>query len=124
LLSGFALLAALLASVGIYGVMSLYVTDRHREFGVRLAIGAEPRALVRMVLGEGIGLAFAGVGLGIAGALVATRWLDVLLYGVSATDPAIYASLAAGLLVVAAASVYLPARRAARSDPLVALRAE
>jgi putative ABC transport system permease protein len=124
LLVGFALLAALLASVGIYGVMSLYVSDRHREFGVRLAIGAEPRALVRMVLGEGIGLALAGVGLGIVGALAATRWLGALLYGVSPTDPMIYAALGMALLVLATGSVYLPARRAARSDPLVALRAE
>jgi putative ABC transport system permease protein len=124
LLAAFALLAALLASVGIYGVMSLYVTDRYREFGVRLAIGAQPRGLVRMVLGQGMGLAVAGVAVGIAGALVATRWLGTLLYGVSASDPLVYAVLAAALLAVAAFSVYLPARRAARSDPLEALRAE
>jgi ABC-type antimicrobial peptide transport system permease subunit len=124
LLAAFALLAALLAGVGIYGVMSLYVTDRRREFGVRLAIGAEPGGLVRMVLGEGMTLAVAGVGAGLAGAFVATRWLGSLLYGVSPTDPAVYGTLAALLLAVAAASVYLPARRAAGSDPLEALRAE
>ena len=124
LLAGFALLAALLASVGIYGVMSLYVADRYREFGVRLAIGADPRGLVRMVLGQGIVLAAAGVGIGIVGALAATRWLRTLLYGVSPTDPIVYATLAGALLALATASVYLPARRAARSDPLIALRAE
>ena len=124
LLGGFALLAALLASVGIYGVMTLYVADRYREFGVRLAIGADPRGLVRMVLGQGIVLAAAGVGIGIVGALAATRWLRTLLYGVSPTDPIVYATLAGALLALATASVYLPARRAARSDPLIALRAE
>jgi putative ABC transport system permease protein len=124
LLAGFALLAALLASVGIYGVMSLYVTDRSREFGVRLAIGAQPRGLVRMVLGQGLALAAGGVGIGILGALVATQWLRALLYGVSPTDPIVYATLAGALLTLAAGSVYLPARRAARTDPLVALRAD
>lgn len=124
LLAVFALLAAVLASVGIYGVMSLYVTDRRREFGVRLAIGAEPRGLVRMVLGEGMTLALAGVGAGLAGAFLAARWLGSLLYGVSPTDPAVYGALAAALLAVAALSAYLPARRAAGSDPLEALRAE
>ncbi len=124
LLAAFALLAAVLSCVGIYGVMSLYVTDRRREFGVRLAIGAEPGGLVRMVLGEGMTLAVAGVAAGLAGAFVATRWLGSLLYGVSPTDPAVYGILAAALLAVAAASVYLPARRAAGSDPLEALRAE
>ncbi len=124
LLLAFALLAALLASVGIYGVMSLYVTDRYREFGVRLAIGAQPRGLLRMVLGQGMGLAVVGVAVGVAGALVATRWLRSILYEVSAADPVVYAVLAGGLLGVAALSVYLPARRAAHSDPLEALRAE
>jgi putative ABC transport system permease protein len=124
LLAGFALLAALLASVGIYGVMSLYVADRYREFGVRLAIGAEPRGLVRMVLGQGLALAGMGVGFGVIGALVATRWLRALLYEVSPTDPFVYATLAGALLALAAASVYLPARRAARSDPLITLRTE
>ena len=124
LLVGFALLAALLAAVGIYGVMSLYVTNRYREFGIRLAVGAEPGTLVRHVLGEGLLLAVIGIGVGVGGAAVATRWLGTLLYQVSATDPLVYGALSAGLLVVAAASSYIPARRAATSDPLVALRAE
>lgn len=124
LLAAFALLAALLAGVGIYGVMSLYVTDRRREFGVRLAVGARPVGLLRLVLGEGMTLAGAGVGLGLVGALLATRWLGALLYGVSATDPGVYALLATALLAVAALSVWLPARRAAGGDPLEALRTE
>ncbi|MDB4877927.1 MAG: permease [Gemmatimonadetes bacterium] len=124
LLVGFALLAVLLAGVGIYGVMSLYVTNRYREFGIRLAIGAEPRTLVQLVLGEGLVLAVTGVGLGVGGALLATRWLRAILFDVSTTDPVVYTTLAVGLLTVAAASCYLPARRAARSDPLLALRAE
>ncbi len=124
LLMAFALLAAVLASVGIYGVMSLYVTTRHREFGVRLAVGAQPGGLVRMVLGEGMTLAAGGVAAGTLAALLTTRWLGSLLYGVSPTDPVVYATLAGALLALAAASVYLPARRAARSDPLVALRAD
>src|SRR5262249_7956976 len=106
LLGGFALLAALLAAVGIYGVMSLYVTTRHREFGIRLAIGAEPTNLVRLVMEEGLTLAACGVGLGLIGALAATRFVRTLLYDVSATDPVVYLTLATGLLAVAVASCY------------------
>ena len=124
LLGGFAALAVLLASVGIYGVMALYVANRQREFGIRLAIGAEPRSLVRLVLSEGFALAVIGVALGLVGALGATRWLRTLLYEVSPTDPVVFATLAIGLLGVAVASCYAPARRAAKADPLVALRAE
>jgi putative ABC transport system permease protein len=124
LLVAFALLAMTLAAIGIYGVMSLYVSHRHREFGIRLAVGAEPGNLVRLVFAEGMTLAIGGVVIGVAGALLGTRWVRTLLYEVSPTDPVVYASLAALLLAVAFASCYLPARRAAKSDPLVALRAE
>jgi len=124
LLAAFALLAMTLAAIGIYGVMSLYVSHRHREFGIRLAVGAEPGNLVRLVLAEGMTLALGGVVIGVGGALLGTRWVRTLLYEVSPTDPVVYASLAALLLAVAFASCYLPARRAAKSDPLVALRAE
>jgi predicted permease len=124
LLASFSLLAATLAGVGIYGVMSLQVANRRREFGIRLAIGAEPRNLVRRVMGEGLVLALAGVGVGIAGALVATRWVRALLYDVSPTDPVVFTALSLGLLALAVGSCYLPARRAARSDPLIALRAD
>jgi putative ABC transport system permease protein len=124
LLSGFALLAVALAAVGIYGVMTLYVASRTREFGIRLAVGAEPSRLVRLVLGEGLVLASTGVVLGVAAALVATRWLLAILYEVSPTDPVVFSTLAVGLLAVAAAACYRPARRAAGVDPQVALRGE
>jgi predicted lysophospholipase L1 biosynthesis ABC-type transport system permease subunit len=124
LLGGFALVALMLAAVGIYGVMSLHVANRGREFGIRLAIGADPRALVRLVLGEGAVLAALGVILGIAGALAVTRSLASLLYDVSPTDPAVLLVLPLLLAGIAIAACYIPARRAARSDPLSALRAD
>ncbi len=124
LLSGFALLAVTLAGVGIYGVMSLHVANRSREFGIRLAVGAEPGRLVRLVLGEGALLALAGVAVGVIGALIATRWIQSLLYDVSATDPIVFAILPLTLALIALAACYLPARRAAKSDPLVALKSE
>jgi predicted permease len=124
LLTAFAVLAVTLAGVGIYGVMSLHVANRNREFGIRLAVGAEPRALVRLVLGEGMVLAALGVAFGVAGGLVATRFIGSLLYDVSPSDPVVFASLSLLLGGIAAASCYLPARRAAKSDPLTALRAD
>ncbi|MEX2282589.1 MAG: ABC transporter permease [Gemmatimonadota bacterium] len=124
LLGGFALLALLLAVVGIYGVMSLHVANRRREFAIRLAIGAEPRALVRLVLREGALLAGLGVAIGIAGAIAVTRFLASLLYDVSPTDPAVLLALPLLLAAVALTASYVPARRAAKSDPLSALRAD
>ena len=124
LLGGFALVALLLAAVGIYGVMSLHVANRSREFGIRLAIGADPRTVVRLVLREGALLAALGVVLGIAGAIAATRSLATLLYDVSPTDPVVLLALPLLLAAIALAACYLPARRAARSDPLSVLRAE
>jgi len=124
LLAAFAAVAVLLAAVGIYGVMSLSVANRRREFGVRLAVGAEPRALVRLVLREGAIVAAAGIGIGVIGALVATRWMASLLYDVSPTDPVVFVTLSALLAAVAVASCFVPALRASRSDPLVALRAD
>ncbi|HEY2855022.1 MAG TPA: ABC transporter permease [Gemmatimonadaceae bacterium] len=124
LLGGFALVALLLAAVGIYGVMSLHVANRSREFGIRLAIGADPRAVVRLVLGEGALLALVGVTLGVGGALAVTRLLGSLLYDVSPTDPVVLLALPLLLAGIALAACYLPARRAARSDPLSVLRAD
>ena len=124
LLGGFALLALLLAVVGIYGVMSLHVAHRRREFAIRLAIGAQPRALLRMVLGEGALLAGLGVVIGIAGAVAVTRFIASLLYDVSPTDPAVLLALPLLLAAVALTATYLPARRAAKSDPLGTLRAD
>jgi putative ABC transport system permease protein len=124
LLGAFALLAVTLAGIGIYGVMSLYVANRQREFGIRLAVGAEPRDLVRLVLGEGFALAATGIVTGVLGALWITRWVRALLYDVSPTDPVVFATLPLVLLAIAVASCWLPARRAARSDPLSVIRAE
>ena len=124
LLGGFALVGLILAAVGIYGVMSLHVANRGREFGIRLAIGADPRALVRLVLGEGAVLAGLGVVIGIAGAIGATRWLATLLYDVSPTDPVVLVMLPLLLAAIALMACYVPARRAAKSDPLTVLRTD
>ena len=124
LLGGFALVALLLAAVGIYGVMSLHVANRSREFGIRLAIGAEPRALVRLVLREGALLAVLGVAIGIGGAVAVSQSLASLLYDVSPTDPAVLLGLPLLLAGVALIACYVPARRAAKSDPLSVLRAD
>ena len=124
LLGGFALAALLLAAVGIYGVMSLHVANRSREFGIRMAVGADPRALVRLVLGEGALLAALGVVIGIAGAVAVSRSLTSLLYEVSPTDPVVLLALPLLLASVALLACWVPARRAARSDPLSVLRAD
>jgi len=124
LLGGFALLAIILAAVGIYGVMSLHVANRYREFGIRLAVGAEPSTLVRLDIGEGVVLAGLGVGIGILGALGATKWIQTLLFDVSAADPIVYLTLSLVLAAIAIASCIVPARRAARGDPLAVLRAD
>ena len=124
LLAAFAAVAVLLAAVGVYGVTSLSVANRRREFGVRLAVGAEPGALVRLVMREGAIVAAAGVGIGVIGALVTTRWMASLLYDVSPTDPIAFLTLSALLGAVAVASCFVPALRASRSDPLIALRAD
>ena len=122
LLGGFALVGLVLAAVGIYGVMSLHVATRAREFGIRLAIGAEPGAVLRHVLGEGAVLAALGVAFGIGGAMVLTRWIASLLYQVSPTDPMVLVALPLLLAAVALAACYIPGRRAAKSDPLAVLR--
>jgi len=124
LLTAFAVMAAALAGVGIYGVMSGYVSNRNNEFGIRLALGAQPGDLLRSVLLQGFRLAGTGVVIGIVGALALTRLMTSLLFEVSAIDPIIFTTVALMLIAVALAACYAPARRAMRVDPILAMRRE
>jgi putative ABC transport system permease protein len=120
----FALTALLLASLGIYGVISYIVSERTHEFGIRLALGAGKRSILRMVLRQGLGLAAVGSALGLAGGLIVSRLMTGLLYGVAPTDPLTFLSVAVLLIGVALFACYIPARRAISVDPLIALRYE
>jgi putative ABC transport system permease protein len=124
LLALFALLAVLLAAVGIYGVMAYAVAQRTQEIGLRMALGAQPRDVVKLVIGQGMKLVAFGVALGLLAALGLTRWLKTLLFSVEVTDPLTYAVIAVLLAAVALVACYLPARRAMKVDPLIALRHE
>ena len=124
LIGMFALLALLLAAVGVYGLISYSVTQRTREIGIRVALGAQPRQVLLPVLREGLLLAVIGVALGLAGALGVTRILSAFLFGVGAADPLTFSLVSLLLLVIALAASYIPSRRALRVDPLLALRAE
>jgi predicted permease len=124
LLSIFAAVALALAAIGIFGVVSYSVTQRRREIGIRMALGADPARVLRMVIGGAVGLAAVGVGLGVLGALAGTRLMTGLLFGVQATDPATFLGVSALLLGIAALSSWVPARSAVRVDPNVALRAD
>jgi putative ABC transport system permease protein len=122
LLGAFALLALVLAAVGIYGVMSYIVSLRINEIGVRMALGAQPRDIWRLIVGSGARLALAGIAIGLTGALALTRLLSSLLFEVRASDPATFAAVIAGLGAVSLLACYIPARRATKVDPISALR--
>jgi ABC-type antimicrobial peptide transport system permease subunit len=124
LLTAFAILALVLAAVGIYSTMSVYVGSRTKEFGIKLALGAQPGALRRAVLRQGLWLTGAGVLVGIGGALALTRTIRSLLFEVSATDPIVFTVVPALLVIVSLVACYTPARRATKVDPLIALRNE
>ena len=124
LLSVFGVSALLLATIGIYGVVAFAVAQRTHEIGIRIALGADRRDILKLIVGQGMVLIVIGAGIGLALALTATQLLKSLLFGVSATDPLTFASVVFGLVGTALLACYVPARRAMKVDPLVALRYE
>ena len=124
LLGAFGFLALSLATVGIFGVMSYFVTQRTREIGIRMALGARSSTVLGLIVGHGAKLTALGIAIGTAGAIAVARWMQTLLYDVSATDPLTFAMVIGVLGAAALLAIYLPARRATRVDPLVALKSE
>jgi len=124
LLSAFAAAALLLAMIGIYGVTAYYVTQRTQEIGIRMALGAQTRDVLTLVLRSGMGRSIIGVAVGLAGAIALTRWMKTLLFGVNPTDWLTLIAVALGVMVTTLLACYFPARRATKVDPLVALRYE
>jgi putative ABC transport system permease protein len=118
----FAVIAALLVSVGLYGVMSTMVRQRTAEIGVRMALGAAPGGILRLIVGYGLRLTAAGIAIGLLSAVALTRWMRTMLVGVSPTDPVTFGTMVMVFLVIAAVSLWLPAQRAAALDPTMALR--
>jgi ABC-type antimicrobial peptide transport system permease subunit len=124
LMTAFSVVALLLSGIGLYGVMSSAVRRQTRDIGVRVALGATPRAVRRLVLGEAVGVVGVGAVIGIVGAIVAGRLLASQLFGVSPVDPASLVAASVSLLVIGVCAAYFPARRALRIDPVEALRTE
>jgi len=123
-LGSFGLLALLISAIGLFGVMSYSVSRRTHEIGIRLALGARPGNILRLIAGQELKLTLIGLALGPAGAFTLTRLMSPLLYGVSAVDPSTFILISLLLLCVALLACWLPARRATRVDPLIALRCE
>jgi putative ABC transport system permease protein len=124
LLALFAFFALLTATLGTYGVLAYSVSQRLREIGLRMALGATPGTVIRLIAGEGMRVALAGVLVGIAGGLALGRWLSSLVYGVRVDDPSIFAGVGISLSLIALVACLVPARRASRVDPMLALRTE
>jgi putative ABC transport system permease protein len=124
MLGSFAVLAAILAAIGIYGVLTYGVVQRTQEIGIRLALGAAPGLVLRSVLLGGFGLTAIGITLGLLGAGAVTRLLDGLLFGLSPLDPGTFAAVAVFFAAIAMTASFVPARRATRIDPMAALRSE
>ena len=124
LIAVFAVVALILASVGLYGVISFAVRQRTREIGIRMALGAGKESILRLVLGQGMLVILTGVGLGVLASMWLTRVIASLLFGVSPTDPVTFGAIAGLLVVVALSACYVPARKAARVDPMTTLRLE